>query len=97
MFDGTISMPDGGWIAARVLGPHSKYIGDDYAFAHTSPVYVVRDGRKFVKADDVQFLAQTSMRSGRASSDRAGSRTLERDRFRAAVDSARAVYRRLAE
>jgi TolB protein len=96
-FDGTIAMPEGGWIAARVLGPHSKYIGDDYAFAHTSPVYVVRDGRKYVKADDVQFLAQTvdaiwtRVERSRWQSD------AERDRFRAAVDSARAVYRRLAE
>jgi TolB protein len=96
-FDGTIAVPQGGWIAARVLGPHSKYIGDDYAFAHTSPVYVVRDGRKFVKADDVQFLAQTvdaiwtRVERSRWQSD------AERDRFRAAVDSARAVYRRLAE
>src|SRR5262245_15813716 len=39
-FDGSVPMPNGGWIAARVLGPNSKYIGDDYAFAHTSPVYV---------------------------------------------------------
>jgi TolB protein len=96
-FDGTIAMPDGGWIAARVLGPHSKYIGDDYAFAHTSPVYVVRDGRKFVKVDDVQFLLQTidaiwtRVERARWLSD------AERDRFRASVDSARAVYRRLSE
>jgi hypothetical protein len=97
VFDGEIAMPVGGWIAARVLGPHSKYIGDDYAFAHTSPVYIVRDGRKFVKADDVQFLSQTvdaiwaRVERSRWQSD------AERDRVRAAVDSARAVYRRLAE
>lgn len=97
VFDGTVAMPDGGWIAARVLGPHSKYIGDDYAFAHTSPVYVVRNGRKFVKAEDVQFLSQTvdaiwtRVERARWRSD------AERDRFRSMVDSARAVYRRLSE
>lgn len=96
VFDGAVPMPEGGWIAARVLGPHSKYIGDDYAFAHTSPVYVLRDGRQFVKLEDVQFLAQTvdaiwaRVARSRWRSD------AERDRFRAAVDSARAVYTRLA-
>ena len=95
-FDGTVPMPEGGWIAARVLGPHSKYIGDDYAFAHTSPVYIVRDGRRFVKTDDAQFLAQT-MDAIWARVERSRWRSdAERDRFKAAVDSARSVYTRLA-
>ena len=96
-FDGPVSIPEGGWIAARVLGPHSKYIGDDYAFAHTSPVYVVRGGRKFVKADDVRFLSQTvDAIWTRVERSRWGS-DASRARFKAAVDSARAVYSRLAE
>ena len=88
-------MPDGGWIAARVIGPNSKYIGDDYAFAHTSPVYVVRGGRPYVNTQDVHFLGETvdaiwaRVERSRWRSDAA------RDRFRAAVDSARAVYARL--
>jgi TolB protein len=95
-FDGPVAMPEGGWIAARVLGPHSKYIGDDYAFAHTSPVYVVRGGRRYVNPADARFLAETvdaiwtRVERGRWRSD------AERDRFRAAVDSARGVYGRLA-
>jgi TolB protein len=94
-FNDTVSLPAGGWIAARVLGPHSRYIGDDYAFAHTSPVYVIRGGRRYVKAEDVQFLAQTMdaiwarVQGSRWRSD------AERDRFKAAVDSARGVYQRL--
>src|SRR5690606_25552238 len=36
-----VAVPDGGWIAARALGPASPLLGDDYAFAQTSPVYVV--------------------------------------------------------
>jgi TolB protein len=95
-FDGTVDLPEGGWIAARVLGPHSRYIGDDYAFAHTSPVYVVRGGRRFIKAEDVQFLSETvDAIWGRVERGRWRS-VAERDRFRAAVDSARAVYGRLA-
>jgi TolB protein len=94
-FDGSVPMPNGGWIVARVLGPNSKYIGDDYAFAQTSPVYVVRGGHRYVNAADVQFLAQTvdaiwtRVERSRWRSDAA------RERFRAAIDSARAVYARL--
>ena len=94
--DTEVPVPQGGWVAARVLGPHSNYIGDDYAFAQTSPVYIVRGGRRFVDAQDVQFLTETvdaiwtRVERSRWRSD------AERDRFRAGLDSARAVYRRLA-
>jgi len=97
LFDGPIAVPQGGWVAARVLGPGSKYIGDDYAFAHTSPVYVVRGGRRYVRTEDAQFLSQTidaiwtRVERARWRSD------AERDAFRADVDSARAVYARIAD
>ncbi len=95
-FDGQIAVPNGGWIAARVIGPPSKYIGDDYAFAHTGPVYVVRGGRKYVRAEDVEFLSQTvDAIWSRVERSRWRS-PAERDRFRAAVDSAKAVYGRIA-
>jgi TolB protein len=95
-FDGQIPMPDGGWIAARAIGPKSKYIGDDYAFAHTGPVYVLRGGRRYVRAEDVEFLSQTiDAIWSRVERSRWRS-TAERDRFRSAVDSAKAVYTRLA-
>jgi hypothetical protein len=93
-FDGEIDMPEGGWIAARVLGPASDYFGDDYAFAHTSPVYVVRGGRHYVDREDVAFLSATvdeiwaRVEDGRWRSDE------EKARFRASVDSAKAVYSR---
>jgi len=91
-FDGTIEMPDGGWIAARVLGPPSPYFGDDYAFANTSPVYVARDGRRHIDADDVRFLAATvDAIASRVAGARAPLRP-ELQRFMAAVDSARAVF-----
>ena len=95
-FDEQVAIPAGGWIAARVLGPHSRFIGDDYAFAHTSPVYVVRGGQRYVNRDDARFLAETMdaiwarVERGRWSTD------ADRDRFKAAVDRARAVYARLA-
>ncbi len=95
-FLGPIMLPQGGWVAARVIGPHSDYVGDDFAFAHTSPVYVVRNGHPYVSEDDARFLAQTMdaiwtrVERSRWRSD------AERDQFHAAVDSARAVYTRLA-
>jgi TolB protein len=95
VFDDSVAMPLGGWIAARVLGPHSNVIGDDYAFAHTSPVYVV-SGARYVNRDDAQFLAQT-VDAIWARVERARWRSdAERARFRQEVDSARAVYARLA-
>jgi TolB protein len=96
-FEGAVEMAEGGWIAARALGPASPYFGDDYAFAHTSPVYVVRGGRRYVNVDDVRFLSHTvdaiwtRVERTRWRSER------ERARFQAAVDSARAVYAQLAE
>src|SRR5262249_3864781 len=95
-FDGNVEIPKGGWIAARVIGPASKYIGDDYAYAHTGPIYVVRGGKKYVRAGDVQFLSQT-MDAICTQVDRARWRSpAERDRFKAELDSAKAVYTKLA-
>ena len=94
-FDGAVPMPAGGWIAARVLGPHTKYIGDDYAFAHSGPVYVVRGGRRYVKVEDVQFLAQT-LDAIWARVERGRWRSAEeREKYRAMVDSGKRVYERI--
>lgn len=93
-FDGSVNVPEGGWIAARATGPKSKYLGDDYAFAQTSPVYVVRGGRKYVKPTDVQFLLDTCdaiwarVGNGRWRSD------AERAAFKAAIDTAKASYQK---
>lgn len=94
-FDGTVNLPEGGWVAARVGGPASPYLGDDYAFAQTTPVYVVRDGLRFVKAADVQFLSDTvdaiwtrvEKARWRTDADRAA--------FRASIDKAKAYYQTL--
>jgi TolB protein len=94
-FDGQVPVPEGGWVAARVLGPPSKYLGDDYAFAHTGPVYVVRGGKRYVRASDVEFLSQTvDAIWARAERSRWRS-SAERDQFRAVLDSAKAVYARI--
>ena len=83
-------------MALRASGPKSPYIGDDYAFAQTSPVYVVRGGRRFVSATDVAFLADT-VRAIWARVEKSRWRSpAERDAFRAAIDRALAHYARLA-
>ena len=96
-FQGGVPLPQGGWIAARVLGPSSRYVTDSYAFAHTSPVYVVRDGQTFRSAEDARFLAEAIQLSWERA-DRGPWRTAgERAEFRSAIDEALAVYRRIIQ
>ena len=44
------------WIAARALGPAHPLVGDSYAFAHTSPVYVRIGESRFGNGQDAEFL-----------------------------------------
>lgn len=92
VFDGTIEMPVGGWIAARATGPASKYLGDDYAFVQTSPVYMVRGGHQYLNAADVRFLADTIDAIWTRVEQSPWRSEADRDAFHAAIDRARAVY-----
>lgn len=98
VFDGPISAAEGGWLAIRVLGPASRYVTDSYAFAQTSPVYIVRDGKQWTSAADARFLAEVvDAIWARVDGPRARWRTpAERETFKAALDEARAVYLRIA-
>ena len=93
--DGQVAVPDGGWVALRASGPKSAYLGDDYAFAQTTPVYIVRGGKRYLKAEDVQFLADTVTAIWTRVEKSAWRSDAERDTFRAAVDRARSVYQKL--
>lgn len=94
----TVAVPQGGWIAARVLGPASRYVGDSYAFAHTSPVYVARGGRRFTSAEDARFLAEAVAALWARVDERAEwSTPAERERFHGAVEEARRVYEEIAQ
>ena len=95
VFDGTVEVPLGGWVAARTTGPKSKYLGDDYAFAQTSAVFVVRGGKRFVKAADVQFLSDTIDAIWTRVERSRWRSEAERTAFRAAVDKAKAFYAEL--
>ena len=107
-FSGRVPVPLGGWVAARVVGPASRYVTDSYAFAQTSPVYVVRDGKRFTSAEDAVFLREVvdaiwarvdqPTGGGRSASAEGRWRTpAEREKFKAAIDRARAVYDAIAK
>jgi TolB protein len=95
-FAGAIEVPLGGWVALRASGPKSPYIGDDYAFVQTTPVFVVRGGKRFLKAEDVKFLGDT-VRAIWARAEKSRWRSdAEREAFKAAVDRAAAVYEKVS-
>jgi len=98
-FTGNVAVPQGGWIAARVVGPASRYVSDSYGFAQTSPVYIVRDGKRFTSAEDALFLRDVvDAIWARVDGQRTRWRTpAEREKFKAAIDQARAVYDAIAK
>ena len=97
-FDGPIAVPEGGWIAARAVGPRSRYVSDSYAFAQTSPVYVVRGGTRFRSSADADFLARVVEALWQRVSARAAWRNeQEKRKFQEAIEQAAAVYRAIAD
>ncbi|MGH7459964.1 MAG: CehA/McbA family metallohydrolase, partial [Longimicrobiales bacterium] len=96
VFEGEVDVSQGGWVAARVIGPSHRYVTDSYAFAQTSPVYVVRGGQRFISASDGRFLAD-AVNALWARVDRGRWRSpAEREKFSAAVRQAVGVYQRCA-
>jgi hypothetical protein len=96
-FGDSVAIPEGGWIAARVIGPASRYITDDYAFAQTTPVYVVRNGHTFTSAEDGTFLAQYAQALLTRVERQRWHTDAERNRFKATVGKARDIYQRIAD
>jgi hypothetical protein len=96
VFEADVPIPKGGWIAARARGPSSRYVTDSYAFAQTSPVWVVRDGRHWTSADDARFLADAVRAVWARVRDADWSTPGERERFETAVNEAIAVYEGIA-
>ncbi len=95
-YAGTVSVPAGGWVAARVVGPPSRHVGDSYAFAQTSPVYVVRGDRRYVSKDDARFLAAVVEAIGARTARSPWRSDADRAAFQAQLDQAKSVYLRLA-
>ena len=95
-FVSDIDVPLGGWVAARIMGSSSREVADSYAFAQTSPVYVVRDGKPFVSAEDAKFLAAVVDAIWARASRSPWRSDAERDAFKREIDQARTTYLRLA-
>ena len=92
----TIELPEGGWVTARAIGPPSQYVGDAFAFAQTSPVYVVRDDMTYTSAEDARFLLDTidiiRERSVRRDS---WNTEVKKAEYLGSIDEARAVLQRI--
>jgi hypothetical protein len=95
-FDGLVAIPDGGWIAARAIGPPSRPVADSYAFAQTTPVYVVRGDKAWVSREDARFLAEVVDAIWARAARSSWRSDAERDAFKKEIDQARAVYAKLA-
>jgi hypothetical protein len=94
----SVDLPRGGWITARAIGPPSRYIGDAFAFAQTSPVYVVRDGVTYTSADDARFFLETiDILWERVARRAAWNTPAEEQAYREGIEQARAVYQRIID
>jgi len=92
-----IDVPASAWVAVMAVGPAGRAVTDGYPFAHTSPLYVVRDGKPFADADAATELAGMV----RAQWDRVDQRdgfadAAARAHYLEAVEAAIAVYERIA-
>lgn len=58
-FETSVDLPAGGWVAARAIGAASRYSGDAFPFAQTSPVYIVHNEEHFTSVADASFLLQS--------------------------------------
>ncbi len=53
---GTVELTESSWIAVRAEGPRSVWTTDSSLFAHSTPVYVVLDGREIVVEADRAYM-----------------------------------------
>jgi hypothetical protein len=91
-FSGSVRLPEGGWVAARVVGKAHPFVGDSYVFAHTSPVYVEHNGQPWISAADAAFLGEV-VDAIKIRAERGTWRSdAERAAFMEHLDEARLVY-----
>ncbi len=89
-----LELKTSGWIAARAIGPSHRYVTDSYAFAQTSPVYVVRGGKTFRDPEDAEFLAKMVEALWRRVSQRnRWPSESAKNAYRDAVEKAIGIYR----
>jgi TolB protein len=97
-FSAQIEVPDNGWIAVRTYGPYHRYLTDSYPFAHTTPVYVLRNEERYTSTEDAMFLHDAVEALWQSVEDRnSWNRTAEKEKYRQAVDKAKQVYHNIAK
>ena len=97
-FSVPVDVAENGWIAARAVGPSHRYITDTYAFAQTTPVYVLRNGERYTSAEDAQFLRKVVEAVWQSVRERDQWHTeAGKERYRKAVEEAKSVYQQIAE
>lgn len=56
-FSESVPVDRSGWIAARVTGPERQHLMmDSYVYAHTSPVYLVKEGSRPTSLEDARYF-----------------------------------------
>jgi Tol biopolymer transport system component len=97
-FSSPVTVQENGWIAVRAIGPHSKYLMDSYAFAQTTPVYILRDGQRYTSPEDALFLRDIVDALWDSVNDRdLWDSKADKQRYKQAVDKAHKVYTRIAK
>ncbi|MFK7829569.1 MAG: CehA/McbA family metallohydrolase [Congregibacter sp.] len=95
-FDTSLEIPDSGWVAARAIGPASPYVGDEFAFAQTSPVHILRNGQAFTLASDAAFLADAVAKTWQFARARdTWANEAEKQAYESGIRTAQDYYRRI--
>ncbi|MEJ2539088.1 MAG: CehA/McbA family metallohydrolase [Gemmatimonadota bacterium] len=88
-FTESVAVQGARWIAVRARGPVARYSGDEYAFAHTSPVYFRDAPPNAAAAASAEFLASVIQEIlGRVESRDAWARPEDREAYRRTVAEA---------
>jgi len=95
-FTQRVSVEGARWIAVRARGPKARYSGDDYAFAHTSPVYFDGAPPNAASRASADFLASVIREIVDQVERRdAWTRPEDRDEYRRQIDEALARLERV--
>ena len=88
-----LSIPETGWLALRVSGPAHPDVASNTPFAHSSPVYVVRQDALARSSADAQYFLEwiDRLEGDLHKRDRVPSR--HRDHVDAQIEKARTIYR----
>ena len=93
----SVSLPHGGWVSGRAIGPVARPLSDSYAFAQTSPVWVRHADNPYRNPADAQFLAEMVRAYWRRLDQRGRfASKAEHARIRAAVETAITRYEDIA-